>query len=238
MKLTKRPAAARGQTEFGWLHSQHTFSFGEYQDPAHMGFRALRVINDDIVEPGKGFGTHSHRDAEILSYVLEGQLSHKDSMGNGSVIETGSLQYMSAGTGVSHSEFNPSRNARVHFLQIWILPDGSGGEPRYAEKQLPTEAKPNSLTLVFAGKPRDGAIAIRADADVFLGKLDAGQKLVHRTSPARGLWVHVIEGDASLGGSSGGGTRLGPGDGAAIEDVSELAIASENGAELLLFDLR
>lgn len=238
MKLTKRPAAARGKTEFGWLHSQHTFSFGEYQDPAHMGFRALRVINDDIVEPGKGFGTHSHRDAEILSYVLEGQLAHKDSMGNGSVIETGSLQYMSAGNGVSHSEFNPARNARVHFLQIWILPDGSGGEPRYAEKQLPTAAKPNSLTLVFAGKPRDGAIAIRADADVYLGKLDAGQKLVHRTSPGRGLWVHVIEGGISLGANAAGATHLGPGDGVSIEEVSELAIESEDGAEFLLFDLR
>ena len=238
MKLTKRPAAARGKTEFGWLHSQHTFSFGEYQDPAHMNFRALRVINDDIVEPGKGFGTHSHRDAEILSYVLEGQLAHKDSMGNGSVIERGSLQYMSAGDGVSHSEFNPSRDARVHFLQIWILPDEGGGEPRYAEKQLPSAAKPNSLTLAFSGKPRDEAIAIRADADVYLGKLDAGHKLVHRTSQDRGLWIHVVEGDVFLAGSAAGGTRLAAGDGAAIEGVSELTIESTNGAELLLFDLR
>ena len=238
MKLTKRPAAARGKTELGWLHSQHTFSFGEYQDPAHVAFRALRVINDDIVEPGKGFGTHSHRDAEILSYVLEGQLAHKDSMGNGSVIERGSLQYMSAGDGVSHSEFNPSRNARAHFLQVWILPDEGGGEPRYAEKQLPTAAKPNSLTLVFAGKPRDEAIPIRADADVYLGKLDAGHKLVHRTTPGRGVWIHVIEGGVTLGANAAGEARLGPGDGAAVEDVSELAIESENGAELLLFDLR
>lgn len=238
MKLTKRPAAARGKTELGWLHSQHTFSFGEYQDPAHMSFHALRVINDDIVEPGQGFGSHSHRDAEILSYVLKGRLEHKDSMGNGSVIERGSLQYMSAGQGVSHSEFNPSRDARVHFLQIWILPDESGGEPRYAEKQLPTAAKPNSLTLAFAGKPRDEAIAIRANADVYLGKLDAGRKLIHRTTRDRGLWVHVVEGDVTLGDGAAGSARLAAGDGAAIEDVSELELESPTGAEFLLFDLR
>lgn len=233
MKTIKRPAAARGRTELGWLHSFHTFSFGEYRDPAHMGFRALRVINDDVVEPGKGFGTHGHRDAEILSYVLEGRLEHKDSMGNGSIIETGSLQYMSAGSGVTHSEFNPARDARVHFLQIWILPDGSGGEPRYAEKQLPTEAKPNSLTLVFSGRPRDGAIGIRADADVFLGRLDPGRELVHTTSKDRGLWIQVVSGELDAG-----GVRLAPGDGLAIEDADRLPLASERGAELLLFDLR
>jgi len=233
MKTIKRPATARGRTELGWLHSFHTFSFGEYRDPAHMGFRALRVINDDVVEPGKGFGTHGHRDAEILSYVLEGRLEHKDSMGNGSIIETGSLQYMSAGNGVTHSEFNPSRDARVHFLQIWILPEGSGGEPRYAEKQLPTEAKPNSLTLVFSGRPRDGAIGIRADADVFLGRLDPGRELVHATSKDRGLWIQVVSGELDAG-----GVRLAPGDGLAIEETDRIALASERGAELLLFDLR
>ena len=152
MKITKRPAAARGKTELGWLHSWHTFSFGEYRDRAHMSFRALRVINDDIVEPGQGFGTHGHQDAEILTYVIEGKLEHKDSMGNGSIIEPGKLQYMSAGTGVTHSEFNPSRSERVHLLQIWILPDGSGGAPRYAEHSLSSATPPNSLTLLFAGK--------------------------------------------------------------------------------------
>ena len=144
MKITRRPASARGQTELGWLHSRHTFSFGEYRDSAHMSFRKLRVINDDVVEHGQGFGTHGHQDAEILTYVLEGRLEHKDSMGNGSIIEAGALQYMSAGSGVTHSEFNPSRTERVHLLQIWILPDGSGGEPRYAEKRLPSETKPNA----------------------------------------------------------------------------------------------
>lgn len=233
MKLTRRPAASRGQTELGWLHSQHTFSFGGYRDPAHMGFRKLRVINDDVVEPGQGFGTHGHEDAEILSYVLEGRLQHEDSMGNGSIIETGALQYMSAGSGVTHSEFNPARDARVHFLQIWILPDGSGGEPRYAEKQLPKETQPNSLTLVFSGTPRDGAIAIRADADVYLGRLDAGRKLVHETRPGRGVWIQVVAGDVIAG-----GTRLEVGDGAAIEEAARLELESAGGAEILLFDLR
>ena len=149
MKIVKRPAAARGRTELGWLDSHHTFSFGEYQDPAHMGYRSLRVLNDDIVEPGKGFGQHGHRDAEILSYVLDGRLEHKDSMGNGSVISAGDLQYMSAGRGVLHSEFNPSPDERVHFLQIWLLPDESGGAPRYAERALGTATKPNALTLLF-----------------------------------------------------------------------------------------
>jgi len=233
MKLTPRPAAARGRTELGWLHSWHTFSFGEYRDRAHMNFRALRVINDDIVEPGQGFGTHGHQDAEILTYVIEGQLEHKDSMGNGSIIEPGRLQYMSAGTGVTHSEFNPSRKERVHLLQIWILPDGSGGEPRYAEHSLPPSTPPNSLTLLFAGKARAGATEIRADADVYLGRLGAGGKVVHRTSPTRGVWIHVFQGSLAVG-----GTKLAAGDGAAVEDAEALAIESADGAEFLLFDLR
>jgi redox-sensitive bicupin YhaK (pirin superfamily) len=233
MKLKKRPAAARGRAELGWLHSQHTFSFGEYRDPAHMGFRKLRVINEDVVEPGQGFGTHGHENAEILSYVLEGRLEHKDSMGNGSIIETGCLQYMSAGSGVTHSEFNPSRDARVHLLQIWILPDASGGAPRYAEKRLPSETRASGLSLVFSGKPRDGAIEIRADADVYLGRLDAGHSLVHSTRPERGIWIQVVEGSLSVG-----DTPLAAGDGAAIEDASEIVLESEKGAGILLFDLR
>lgn len=233
MKLTLRPAADRGKTELGWLHSLHTFSFGGYRDPAHMGFRQLRVINDDVVEPGKGFGTHGHEDAEILSYVLEGRLQHKDSMGNGSIIEPGSLQYMSAGTGVTHSEFNPSASERVHFLQIWILPDGSGGEPRYAEKSLPTETRPNRLNLVFSGRPREGALAIRADADVYLGRLDAGSRIVHATGAERGVFLHVVRGAVEVGGKT-----LEAGDGAAIEAATEIALESRTGGELLLFDLR
>jgi hypothetical protein len=233
MKISRRPADARGRTRLDWLDSRHTFSFGDYRDPAHMGFRSLRVINDDVVLPGQGFGQHGHRDAEILSYVLEGKLEHRDSLGNGRVIEAGDLQYMSAGNGVTHSEFNPSRDARVHFLQIWLLPDASGGAPRYADRALGADAKPNALTLLFAGRPRDGAIAIRADAEVYVGKLDAGAHVVHRPARGRGIWIHVIEGSVSAGGET-----LGPGDGAAIEEADAIEIASRSGAEFLLFDLQ
>jgi redox-sensitive bicupin YhaK (pirin superfamily) len=232
MKLTKRPAEARGATRFDWLDSRHTFSFGDYYDPAHTHYRALRVINDDWIEPGKGFGQHPHRDAEILSYVLEGRLQHRDSMGNGSVIETGDLQYMSAGSGVTHSEFNPSPDERTHLLQIWILPDGRGGEPRYAERPL-GEAEQNALTLLFSGKPRDGAVGIRADADVYVGKLDAGHRVEHRPARGRGVWLHAISGSVSVGGET-----LDSGDGAAIENADSIEIASRGDAEFLLFDLK
>jgi redox-sensitive bicupin YhaK (pirin superfamily) len=229
--LMKRPAAERGTTELGWLHSRHTFSFGNYFDPDHMGFRALRVINDDVVEPGQGFGEHPHRDAEIFSYVLEGELQHKDSMGNGRVIKAGDLQYISAGSGVLHSEFDPSRNNPVHFLQIWLRPRAGGGASRYAEKTLGKDAKPNGLTLLFAGEPRHGAVEIRANADVYLGRLDPGKQLVHR--PAHGAqWVHVIAGDLKVLGES-----LKAGDGLAIEHAAELEFESQDGSEFLLFDL-
>jgi quercetin 2,3-dioxygenase len=233
MKVTRRAADARGRTRIGWLDSRHSFSFGEYYDPAHMGFHALRVINDDVVEPGQGFGKHPHRDAEILSYVLEGRLEHRDSMGNGSVIEAGDLQYMSAGSGVTHSEFNPSSDQRVHFLQIWLLPDRSGGPPRYAERSLGTAAKDNALTLLYSGKPRDRAVEIRADADVFVGKLDAGARVTHATSPGRGLWLHGISGKLRVAGE-----EIGPGDGLAIEDAAAIEIEGRSDAEFLLFDLR
>jgi len=230
--IVKRPAAERGQTELGWLHSRHTFSFGNYFDPDYMGFRSLRVINDDVVEAGAGFGEHPHRDAEIFSYVIEGELEHKDSMGNGRVIKAGDLQYISAGRGVLHSEFNPAKGKPVHFLQIWLTPKTSGGQPRYAEKALGTDAKANALTLLFAGEPRDGAVGIRADADVYFGKLDAGKTLVHRGAAGRGQWLHVIEGEVSLFGE-----RLTTGDGAAIEKAHELEIQSRDGAQFLLFDI-
>ena len=233
MKIEKRAADARGVTRFDWLDSRHSFSFGDYYDRANMGFRALRVINDDWIEPGRGFGQHPHRDAEILSYVLDGRLQHRDSMGNGSVIEPGDLQYMSAGNGVTHSEFNPSPDQRTHLLQIWILPDASGGAPRYAERKLGSEAKPNALTLLFAGRPRDGAVGIRADADVYVGELDAGQRVAHRPVRGRGVWLHAIAGDLFVGGET-----LEPGDGAAIENADAIEIASRTGAEFLLFDLK
>jgi redox-sensitive bicupin YhaK (pirin superfamily) len=231
MKARKRPAAARGRTHLDWLDSRHTFSFGEYHDAAQMGFRALRVINDDRVEPGAGFGRHSHRDAEILSYVLEGRLEHKDSLGNGSVISAGDLQYMSAGDGVAHSEFNPSRVEGVHFLQIWLLPDESGGAPRYAEMALATPTK--GLALLASGRAREGVIALRADADVLLGRLGAGDRVEHPLAPGRGAWIHVISGEVAAAGET-----LGPGDGLSVEEVDRVEIASRSPSELLLFDLR
>jgi hypothetical protein len=197
-----------------------------------MGFRSLRVINDDIVEPGQGFGMHPHRDAEIFTYVIEGELEHKDSMGNGRVIKAGDLQYMSAGRRVLHSEFNPSPDRPVHFLQIWLKPKMGGGEPRYAEKALARTAKRNALTLVFAGKPRDGAVGIRADADVYFGQLDAGKQFVHGSPAGYAQWLHVIAGEVSVSGE-----RLTAGDGAAFENFEALEIQSHADTQFLLFDL-
>lgn len=228
----KLPASERGKTEFGWLHSRHSFSFGNYFDPDHMGFRSLRVINDDVVEPGRGFGEHPHRDAEIFSYVIDGELQHKDSMGNGRVIKAGDLQYMSAGSGVVHSEFNPSQKNPVHFLQIWLMPQESGGKPRYAEKALGKDAKANALTLLFASQPREGAVEIRADADIYFGKLDAGKTLRHEPANGRGQWVHVIAGELTVSGQN-----LKPGDGLAIENAEALEFHAGSGSEFLLFDL-
>jgi quercetin 2,3-dioxygenase len=232
-RITKRLADERGRSELGWLHSRHTFSFGNYFDPDYMGFRSLRVINDDVVEAGQGFGEHPHRDAEIFSYVIDGELEHKDSMGNGRVIKAGDLQYLSAGRGVVHSEFNPSPDRPVHFLQVWLKPKMGGGEPRYAEKTLGRTAKPNDLTLVFASEPRDGAVVIRADADVYFGQIEAGKKLTHSSSAGRAQWLHVIAGTVSVSGES-----LEPGDGAAFENFTTLEIAADSDAQFLLFDLR
>lgn len=230
--ITKRPAGERGQTDIAWLHSRHSFSFGEYFDPAHMGFRSLRVINDDTVAPGMGFGTHPHRDAEIFSYVIEGQLQHKDSMGNGSIIKAGDLQYMSAGGGVLHSEFNPSRTERVHFLQVWLLPNVRGGEPRYAEKTIRNAAKPNALTLLFSGDGREGSTEIRQDAEISFGKLDAGRTLDVSLNGRNAAYVHVIKGRVQVLGET-----LEEGDGAEIEDAAELGIAADSDAEFLFFSL-
>ncbi len=232
-KVTKRPADGRGRTELGWLHSRHTFSFGNYFDPDHMGFRSLRVINDDVVEPGEGFGEHPHRDAEIFSYVIDGELEHKDSIGNGHVIKAGDLQYMSAGRGLLHSEFNPSPDRSVHFLQIWLKPKTGVGEPRYAEKALGRSAKRNELTLVFADEPRDGAVEIRADADIYFGQLDAGKRLLHHVSKGRAQWLHVVTGEVSVSGES-----LKSGDGAAFDNFMTLEITADSDAQFLLFDLR
>ena len=228
--ITKRPAEERGQTELEWLHSRHTFSFGEYSDAAHNGFRSLRVLNEDIVEPGGGFGPHPHTEAEIFSYVVEGELQHKDSMHNGSVIQAGNFQYMSAGTGVLHSENNPSETKPLHFLQIWLRPRQSGGEPHYAEKKLGNAAKKNELTLVFSGQPHPEAVQIRQDADIYFGRLDSRRNLTLAVNPSQGIWVQVIRGEIAVLGET-----LEPGDGAAITKADELVFKGKSSAEFLVF---
>lgn len=230
--ITKRPAASRGKTEFDWLLSRHTFSFGDYYDPEQLGFRSLRVLNDDIVAPGRGFGKHSHRDAEIVSYVLEGELEHRDSIGNGAVLGAGTVQYMSAGSGVVHSEFNPSNEERVHFLQIWLLPNVQGALPRYEQKLLSPNPEPNSLELICAGSARDGSIAIRQDAELSIGRLGRHGSLRLTLAAGRGGWLQVVRGALTAG-----KTPLAEGDGAGISDEPQLIVTAEAPAEFLWFDL-
>jgi redox-sensitive bicupin YhaK (pirin superfamily) len=226
-----RKAADRGHANHGWLETYHTFSFADYYDPQWMGFRSLRVINDDVVAPGMGFGTHPHRDMEIITYVLSGALEHKDSMGNGSVIKPGDVQYMAAGTGVKHSEFNPGKDQPVHLLQIWIVPDQKGVTPRYAEKSF-KDAPTGKLNLVTSKTGRDGSIAIHQDADLWLAKLDAGQKVTHPLKSGRNAWVHVAEGEVSLNGKT-----LSGGDAAAVNAEAKLELTAGKPAQVLLFDL-
>ena len=230
--ITIRPAEERGHTNLGWLDSYHTFSFGDYHDSGHMGFSDLRVINEDRVKPGKGFGTHGHRDMEILSLVLEGALEHKDSMGTGSTIRPGDVQRMSAGTGVTHSEFNPSKDAPVHFLQIWILPERTGLRPEYEQKSFPEAERHGRLRLVASRDGRDGSVAIHQSASVYVASLDAGQRVEHRPASGRSAWVQLARGSLELNGKA-----LEAGDGAAIGGEAELAIAALEPSELLLFDL-
>jgi quercetin 2,3-dioxygenase len=231
MKMTIRRANERGHAEHGWLDTYHTFSFANYYDPQWMGFRSLRVINDDLVMPGMGFGTHPHRDMEIITYILSGSLQHKDSMGNGRVIKTGEVQYMSAGTGVQHSEFNPSKDEAVHLLQIWIQPDAKGVKPRYAEKSL-KDAAPGKLNLVTSKAGRDGSIAIHQDTDLWLAKLDAGNSVKHKLASGRNAWVHVAEGEVSLNGKT-----LSGGDAAAVNEAGALELSATKPSQVLLFDL-
>jgi redox-sensitive bicupin YhaK (pirin superfamily) len=226
-----RKANERGHANHGWLDSYHTFSFAEYRDPRWMGFRSLRVINDDLVMPGQGFGTHPHRDMEIITYILSGQLEHKDSMNNGRVIRPGDVQYMAAGTGVRHSEFNPSDTEAVHLLQIWIQPDRQGATPRYEEKAF-ADATKGVLHLVTSKTGHDGSIAINQDADLWLAKLDAGQRVVHQLARGRQAWIHVAEGEVTLNGK----TLLG-GDAAAVTESTALEITGMKPAQVLLFDL-
>jgi hypothetical protein len=229
--MTIRKSEERGHANHGWLDSHFTFSFAEYHDPRYMGFRSLRVINDDRIAPGGGFGMHPHRDMEIISYVLDGALEHKDSMGNGSVIRPGDFQYMSAGTGVRHSEFNPSDKEGTHLLQIWIMPDQRGVQPRYGEKSL-ANAPTGKLHLVASKAGRDGSIAIQQDAELLLAKLASSDTVEHKLSPKRHAWVHVAEGEVAVNGQV-----LKAGDAAALSEETRVKLAAKQPAQVLLFDL-
>jgi redox-sensitive bicupin YhaK (pirin superfamily) len=229
--MTIRKANERGHAEHGWLDTYHSFSFADYYDPKWMGFRSLRVINDDLVMPGEGFGAHPHRDMEIITYVLRGALEHKDSMGNGSIIRAGDLQYMSAGSGVQHSEFNPSKDEAVRLLQIWILPEAKGLKPRYAEKTL-RDASTGQLHLMTSKTGRDGSIAIRQDADLWLAKLEPGQKTSHALAANRNAWVQVAEGEVVLNGKT-----LVTGDAAVVSEETKLELSANKPSQVLLFDL-
>lgn len=229
--LKIRKATDRGHAHHGWLDTYHTFSFADYRDPQHMGFRSLRVINEDTIAPGGGFDTHPHRDMEIITYVLRGALEHKDSMGNGRIIRAGEFQYMAAGTGVQHSEFNPLSDQSTHLLQIWILPDRRGHEPRYAEKSVGHDAD-SPLTLVASAGGRTGSMAINQDADLWLAKLRSGEAVTHSLQPRRHAWLQVAEGEVDVNGH-----RLDAGDGIAASDVTELHLKAHQPSQVLLFDL-
>ena len=229
--MTIRKANERGHADHGWLNSYHTFSFANYYDPNWMGFRTLRVINDDLIMPGMGFGTHPHRDMEIISYVLGGALQHRDSMGNGRVIRAGEFQYMAAGSGVEHSEFNPSKTEATRLLQIWIKPDAKGVTPRYAERNL-AKAETGKLHLVASKTGRDGSMEIHQDADLLLGKLDAGQSVKHSLAKDRHAWIHVAEGEVSIN-----GTKLSGGDAVGVSGESVLNISASKTSQVLVFDL-
>jgi redox-sensitive bicupin YhaK (pirin superfamily) len=230
--LIVRRAAARGHTDFGWLDSRHTFSFGEYVDPGHMGFRTLRVINDDRVAAGEGFPTHPHRDMEIFSYVLEGGLAHRDSLGNERVLRPGQIQVMGAGTGVTHSEYNPSEGEAAHFLQVWILPRQRGLPPVYSEWQPDPARAGEPKTLVISADGRDGSAVIRQDVSVYRLCMQVGNRVEHELGAGHGMWLQVMKGKLALNGVS-----LVAGDGASTEVAGSLVITAHETVEALLFDL-
>ena len=230
--MTLRKAAERGHANHGWLDSHHTFSFADYYDPKHMGFRALRVINDDRVAAGKGFGAHPHRDMEIISYVLEGALAHKDSTGTGEVIKPGDVQRMSAGTGVVHSEFNASKTDEVHFLQIWLMPNQRGIAPGYEQKTFSEADTRGKLRLVASPDAADGSLTIHTDARVYAGRFAAGEHAELALADKHGAWVHVARGTVKVNGH-----EVGEGDGVALEDERAVRIDGVADAELLVFDL-
>lgn len=230
--MTLRPAEDRGAADFGWLQTRHSFSFADYYDPAHMGFRALRVINDDRVAPAAGFDMHGHKDMEILTYVLAGALEHKDSLGNGSVIRAGEVQRMSAGTGIRHSEYNPSARDPVHLLQIWIYPGRKGLAPGYEQKTFPAAEKRNRLRLIASRDGRQGSVTVHQDADVYASVLEAGGRVAFTPEAGRHVWIQVARGDVAVNGQ-----RLKEGDGLAVAGEGTLDIVSGAGGEFLLFDL-
>ena len=230
--IVLRKSADRGYFDYGWLKTYHTFSFADYFDREHMSFGSLRVINEDFVQAGKGFGTHPHRDMEIITYILEGQLAHKDSMGNGSTIQSGDVQRMSAGTGVTHSEFNASQDEVVHLLQIWILPKYTGLQPSYEQKYFDVKEKQDRLRLVASPDGRDGAVTIHQDALMYAGILNNGRELDHSLASGRRAYAHVARGALKVNGK-----QLNAGDGAKITDENKIAFAAVEDAELLLFDL-
>jgi redox-sensitive bicupin YhaK (pirin superfamily) len=227
-----RRADDRGHAEHGWLDSRHTFSFADYHDPRFMGFRTVRVINEDRVQPGRGFGTHPHRDMEIVSYVIDGALEHKDSLGTGSIITPGDVQRMSAGTGVTHSEFNPSKTAGVHFLQIWLLPERNGLPPSYEQRTFPEAARRDVLTLVASRDGRDGSVTIHQDVALYATLLSKGTATELALRPGRHAWVQVVRGDVVTNGE-----HLTAGDGAALTDERAVRVQADTESELLLFDL-
>lgn len=230
--ITLRKAEDRGRFDHGWLNTSHTFSFGQYYDPNQMGFQTLRVINQDRVIPGAGFGTHAHRDMEIITYVLEGALEHKDSLGTGEVIYPGEVQRMSAGTGIRHSEFNHSKTDSVHFLQIWILPEQEGLPPSYEQRNFPLEEKRGKLRLVAARDGREGAVTVHQDVELYASVLEPGDRVSHHLQRDRHAWVQVVQGAITLN-----GLPLAAGDGAAISDEDKVDVQADSAAEILLFDL-
>jgi redox-sensitive bicupin YhaK (pirin superfamily) len=230
--LNVRKSQDRGAASFGWLRSQHTFSFGHYHDPAHMHVGPLRVINEDRVAPGRGFDPHSHQDMEIISYVLEGALEHKDSMGNGSVLRYGDVQRMSAGSGVTHSEYNHSATEPVHFLQIWVIPNERGAAPGYEEKHFDTDSKKGRLRLIASSDGREGSVSMRQDAAIFASILDGGDRVDHPLQPGRQAYVQVVRGSVTVNGCA-----LQAGDGVTVSEEAAVSLIDARDAEVLLFDL-
>ena len=227
-----RKAEDRGHANHGWLDTYHTFSFSGYQDPEHMSFRSLRVMNEDFIAAGQGFGTHPHRDMEIVTYVLEGALEHKDSMGNGEVLRPGEFQRMSAGTGITHSEFNPSNEEPVHLYQIWLFPERNGIEPSYEQKRFAAEERDNRLRLVASRDAAEGSLLIHQDARIFLSSLSEGRGVNHALAPGRHAWLQVLRGAVKLNGQ-----QLETSDGAAVSEESDLEILARQQSEVMLFDL-